>query len=111
MDLTRRSATIGSLVALGAVLLASPRVATAQTVATLAGTGTPGIADGRASAATFLFPAAVAVNAHGDVYVADAAAQRVRIVRAADGIVRTLAGSGKIETNAPWVTGGDFDGP
>jgi streptogramin lyase len=111
MELTRPSATIGSLAALGVILLASPRAATAQTVATLAGAGTPGITDGRASVATFLFPAAVAVNANGDVYVADAAAQRVRIVRAADGVVRTLAGSGTIEANAAWVPGGDADGP
>lgn len=111
MELTRRAATIGSLAAVGVVLLASPRAAMSQTVATLAGAGTPGIADGRASAATFLFPAAVAVNAHGDAYVADAAAQRVRVVRAADGVVRTLAGTGTIEANGAWVPGGNADGP
>lgn len=111
MELTRRAATIGSLAAVGVILLASPRAATAQTVATLAGAGTPGIADGRASVATFLFPAAVAVNAHGDAYVADAAAQRVRVVRAGDGVVRTLAGSGAIESDGAWVAGGNADGP
>ncbi len=53
----------------------------------------------------------MAVNARGDVYVADAAAQRVRVVRAADGVVRTLAGSGAIEANAGWVPVGAADGP
>jgi hypothetical protein len=107
----RSAAALGSLAALGAVLLVAPPPAAAQSVSTLAGSGTPGFADGVARSATFLFPAAVAVNARGDAYVADAAAQRVRIVRAADGTVRTLAGSGAVEPNAAWVPGGFADGP
>ena len=107
----RSAAALGSLAAFGAVLLVAPPPAAAQSVSTLAGSGTPGFADGVARSATFLFPTAVAVNARGDAYVADAAAQRVRIVRAAGGGVRTLAGSGVIEPNADWVPGGFADGP
>ena len=107
----RGPAALGSLAALGVVLFAVPQPTAAQTVSTLAGSGTPGLTDGPANAASFLFPAAVAVNARGDVFVADAAAQRVRVVHAPGGAVRTLAGSGEIEPNAPWVTTGNADGP
>lgn len=96
--------------AVAAVWLALPSAAAAQTVSTVAGSGRPGIADGPAATATFLLPSAVALGPHGDVYVADAAAQRVRIVRSSDRSVRTLAGGGTIAANAPWVTGGNVDG-
>lgn len=111
MKLSLRGAERATFAALGVGLFAAMQPAAAQTVSTLAGSGTPGLADGPAHAATFLFPSAVAVNARGDVFVADAAAQRVRVVRAADGAVRTLAGSGDIEPNAAWVPGGLTDGP
>jgi streptogramin lyase len=110
VKLSAGNAALGLLGALAVVLLPA-QPAAAQTVSTLAGSGRPGLGDGPAHEATFLFPAAVALNAHGDVFVADAAAQRVRIVRAAGGDVRTLAGSGGIEPNAPWVPGGFADGP
>jgi guanyl-specific ribonuclease Sa len=100
---------LGSFV-VAAAWLVLPSAAAAQTASTLAGSGRPGFADGAAATATFLLPAAVAIGPHGDVYVADAAAQRVRVVREADRTVRTLAGGGPIESNAAWVTGGDADG-
>ena len=62
-------------------------------VSTLAGTGAAGSADGAASAATFLEPTAVAVDASGNVYVGDAGNNKVRMV-SADGVVSTLAGNG-----------------
>jgi DNA-binding beta-propeller fold protein YncE len=92
-----------------AVWLALPSAAAAQTVSTLAGSGRPGFADGAAAEATFLFPSAVAVGPQGDVYVADGAAQRVRVVSA--GAVRTLAGSGPSDPRAGWVAPGFVDGP
>jgi len=110
VEISVRAAAVGSLAALGIALFLATQPAAAQTVSTLAGSGRPGVSDGPAHEATFLFPAAVAVNARGDAYVADAAAQRVRIVGAAGGAVRTLAGFGEIEPNAAWVPGGFSDG-
>ncbi len=84
--------------------------ASATVVSTVAGNGTPGIADGAGTYATFLFPSAVAIDAHGTIYVADAAAQRVRAI-SPDGTVRTLAGSGGPPSPDNWIEGGSRDGP
>ncbi|RPD39218.1 IPT/TIG domain-containing protein [Chitinophaga barathri] len=62
-------------------------------VSTLAGGGTAGYADGVGTAAKFNQPLDVAVDAAGNVYVADNLNHRIRKV-AADGTVTTLAGSG-----------------
>jgi sugar lactone lactonase YvrE len=64
-------------------------------MSTIAGTGTQGFAGDGASAlsAQFSFPGALAVDASGNVYVADYANNRVRKV-GADGIVSTFAGNG-----------------
>jgi sugar lactone lactonase YvrE len=62
-------------------------------VSTLAGlAGLDGTADGVGSAARFHYPTAVAADARGNVYVADAMNRRLRKVTAA-GVVTTLAGS------------------
>ncbi|MBV8363506.1 MAG: hypothetical protein JO193_02980 [Candidatus Eremiobacteraeota bacterium] len=82
----------------------------AATVSTLAGSGSAGIADGSAGTATFLLPTGVAWAPNGDLYVADAAAQRIRVVHA-NGNVQTIAGSGKLSANRLWVEGGYADGP
>lgn len=58
-------------------------------VRTLAGAGTPGHADGPASAALFDTPCAVAVDKDGNVYVADTGNHRLRKV-SKDGQVTTL---------------------
>ncbi|MGJ7612453.1 MULTISPECIES: NHL repeat-containing protein [unclassified Variovorax] len=60
-------------------------------VTTLAGTGTAGAADGPGSSATFSDPRGVAVDADGNVYVADFGTSLLRRITPA-GVVSTLAG-------------------
>jgi DNA-binding beta-propeller fold protein YncE len=49
---------------------------------------------GPALAAQLNFPTAVAVDAGGNVYIADTMNHRIRMVEAATGIIRTIAGTG-----------------
>jgi hypothetical protein len=63
------------------------------TVSTFAGTGAMGANNGPAASATFNAPTGVAVDAAGNVYVADFGNTLIRKITAA-GIVSTLAGTG-----------------
>ena len=59
---------------------------------TLAGTGSAGSIDGAGTAASFNYPEAVAVDASGNVYVADEQNDTIRMITPA-GIVSTIAGT------------------
>jgi sugar lactone lactonase YvrE len=71
-------------------------------VSTFAGSGVAGFLDGTVGTARFLYPSDVAVDAIGNVYVADAGNQRIRQIAAGSGLVSTLAGTG---------VAGSTDGP
>lgn len=65
------------------------KIGTDGKVTTLAGSGLAGAADGKGDAATFYSPSDVAVDAAGNVYVADTLNHAIRKI-AADGTVTTL---------------------
>jgi len=77
------------------------RVTPDGTVTTLAGSGQPGLADGPVAEAGFYFPHGLDVDAAGNLYVAEAVNQRIRVITP-QGMVYTLAGNG---------TTGHADGP
>lgn len=62
-------------------------------VSVLAGTGSPGFADGDAATAAFYAPTDLAVGSDGKIYVADSYNNRIRVIDT-DGTVSTLAGTG-----------------
>src|ERR1043166_4027686 len=77
---------------------------------TVAGNGRPGYEDGPGRTAQFNGPIGVAVDAHGNIYVADTYNDRIRMI-APDGQVSTVAGKG-----TPGYADGDrnnalFDSP
>lgn len=69
------------------------KITSAGVVSTLAGNGVSGFADGNGAAAMFSGPWALAVDANGNVYVADQTNHRIRKITAS-GVVSTLAGNG-----------------
>lgn len=65
----------------------------AGAVTTLAGSPIYGAADGSGAAASFHFPAGVALDLFGNLYVADYANNKIRMV-SPQGVVTTVAGNG-----------------
>jgi sugar lactone lactonase YvrE len=68
------------------------KVTSGGSVTTFAGSGVPGGADGSGTTAQFNFPTGVAVDAAGNVFVADAGNDTIRKITPA-GVVTTVAGA------------------
>jgi sugar lactone lactonase YvrE len=79
-------------------------------VTTLAGNGREGFIDGTATNATFNTPRDVAVDAAGNVYVADGGSNRIRKITPG-GMVTTLAGSGSWVFSDGTGSGASFSQP
>lgn len=77
------------------------KVTAAGVVTTLAGNGTAGNANGAGTAASFSYPSGVAVDAAGNVYVADANNNLIRKI-GIDGTVTAVAGSGYLTLRTPF---------
>lgn len=75
------------------------KVTAAGVVTTLAGSGSPGNTDGNGSSASFKFPAGIAVDGSGYVYVADTDNQVIRKI-SPSGTVTTIAGGSIGSTDA-----------
>ena len=97
------------------------KVTPGGTISTVAGGGTAGLGEGGAATnATLSHPVGVAVDGSGNLYIADAGANRVRKVSA--GIITTAAGSGagsdsgdggpasQAAINGPWHVAVDVSG-
>ena len=78
-------------------------------VTTIAGS-TYGFADGSASSAKFAFPAGLALDKEGNLYVADSENHRIRKITPA-GIVSTFAGTGTSGTNDGVADVSQFSAP
>lgn len=79
-------------------------------VSTLAGSGTPGNANGKGTAASFYSPGGLAVDAAGNVYVGDAINNMIRKITP-QGVVTTFAGSGQPGSVDGRGTGASFSLP
>jgi sugar lactone lactonase YvrE len=79
-------------------------------VSTLAGSGMPGNSNGNGTAASFNLPRGIAVDANGNVYVADSFNNLIRKITPT-GNVSTFAGSGIAGSDNGLATQASFRGP
>jgi gliding motility-associated-like protein len=86
------------------------KITTAGVVTTLAGSGNKGSANGVGTAASFSSPSGLAVDADGNVYVADVGNHVIRKI-AFDGTVSTFAGSGSVGNLDGQGTAASFGAP
>ena len=66
--------------------------------------------DGKLSEALFNEPSGIAIDAKGNLYVADTGNQRIRYIDLQEGTVTTVAGGGELLADAAYVEGGYADG-
>jgi gliding motility-associated-like protein len=86
------------------------KITPAGDVTTLAGSGAPGAVNANGASASFNNPRGIAVDAQGNVYVADRSNNLVRKITPA-GDVTTFAGSGSATTVNGVGTAASFNGP
>ncbi|TZF86288.1 hypothetical protein FW774_04360 (plasmid) [Pedobacter sp. BS3] len=86
------------------------KVTPAGVVTTIAGNGTAGYANGTGTAAQFKNPSGVAVDASGNIYVADRLNQRIRKITTA-GVVSSFAGNGTSGTTDGATGSAKFSDP
>lgn len=100
----------GSLLIADSVNNMIRRLETNGTVSTVAGEGNRGFRNGSAFYARFYQPPGVTADSRGNIYVADAANQRIRQI-SPDGSVTTLAGNGRTGTRDGLSTRAELFGP
>ncbi|MNK28388.1 Serine/threonine-protein kinase PknD [compost metagenome] len=86
------------------------KVTPSGVVTTVAGNGTAGYANGTGIAAQFKNPSGVAVDASGNIYVADRLNYRIRKITTA-GVVSSLAGNGTSGTTDAVAASAKFSDP
>ena len=99
-ETTRTTVAVG---AVGGAATSTPGISGRDTITTVAGNGKRGFSgDGGPATSASLAPSpygpnfSVAVDKHGNVYIADTGNQRVREVSHANGKIRTIAGTGML---------------
>jgi serine/threonine protein kinase, bacterial len=94
----------------GACGSGQPTETVTANITTFAGTGLTGSANGSGSAASFKDPTGIAVDSAGNVYVADAGNNLIRVITPA-AVVTTLAGDGTVGSADGSASAASFSGP